>query len=59
MMQAFQQRALSAEESWCFPERSAKSQEAMEDVYGQTTLQNLIDNERTAAEQSGLLVQVV
>jgi Rrf2 family protein len=36
-----------------------KAQKAMEEVYDQTTLQDLIDDERTAAEQNGLLMQVV
>lgn len=35
-----------------------KAQIAAEEVYDKTTLQDLIDNERTADEQSGLLVQI-
>lgn len=35
-----------------------KAQKAMEDVYNKTTLQDLIDNERTAAEHSHSLVQI-
>jgi Rrf2 family transcriptional regulator, cysteine metabolism repressor len=36
-----------------------KAQKAMEEVYNNTTLQNLIDDERTAAERSGLPMYVV
>jgi Rrf2 family transcriptional regulator, cysteine metabolism repressor len=36
-----------------------KAQKAMEEVYDNTTLQNLIDDERAAAEQSGLPVFAV
>ena len=36
-----------------------KAQEAMEEVYDNTTLQDLIDDERTEAEQSGPLVYAV
>lgn len=36
-----------------------KAQKAMEEVYDNTTLQNLIDAERTAADQSGLPVFAV
>ena len=35
-----------------------KAQRAMEEVYDNTTLQDLIDDERTAAQQSGPLVSV-
>jgi len=35
-----------------------KAQIAAEEVYDKTTLQDLIDDERTAAEQSGSLVQI-
>lgn len=35
-----------------------KAQLAAEEVYDKTTLQDLIDNERTAAGQDGLLVQI-
>lgn len=36
-----------------------RAQKAMEEVYDNTTLQDLIDDERTAARQSGPLVYVV
>ena len=36
-----------------------RAQKAMEEVYDNTTLQNLIDDERTAAKQSGLPVYAV
>jgi Rrf2 family protein len=36
-----------------------RAQKAMEEVYDNTTLQDLIDDERTVAEQSGPLVYVV
>jgi Rrf2 family protein len=36
-----------------------KAQRAMEEVYDNTTLQDLIDDERTAARQSGPLVYAV
>ena len=36
-----------------------KAQKAMEEVYDNTTLQDLIDDERTAAQQSDPLVYVV
>jgi Rrf2 family protein len=36
-----------------------KAQRAMEEVYDQTTLQNLIDDERTAARPNGVLVHAV
>jgi Rrf2 family protein len=35
-----------------------KAQKAMEEVYDNTTLQDLIDDERTAAQESGPLVHV-
>jgi DNA-binding IscR family transcriptional regulator len=36
-----------------------KAQRAMEEVYDNTTLQGLIDDERTAAQQNGPLMYVV
>ena len=36
-----------------------RAQKAMEEVYDHTTLQDLIDDERTAAKQQELLVQAV
>jgi Rrf2 family protein len=42
-----------------FTELWQKAQKAMEEVYDHTTLQDLIDDERTAAGQSGPLVYAV
>lgn len=36
-----------------------RAQRAMEEVYDKTTLQDLIDDERTAARRNGVLVQAV